>query len=71
MSKNKDKNLYDLSEHMMAMASSSNMLVFYQFECPHCKTLNVYSKENKKEVVLCSNKGCRRIIIIKNFNDVA
>lgn len=68
--KNKNNEI-NLDEKMSTIASSSKMLLFFQFRCPHCETINVFSKENRKEVVLCSKSGCRKMIIIKNFKDVA
>ena len=52
-------------------ASSSKMLLFFNFECPHCGTLNVYAKSIKKEVIICSHRGCKKMIIINNFQDIA
>jgi transcription elongation factor Elf1 len=53
------------------IAQSDRILLFYSFECPYCEVVNVSSKEFKKEVVLCSNSGCKRIIVIDNFKDIA
>jgi hypothetical protein len=53
------------------LAQSDKILLFYSFKCPYCNEVNVSSKEYKKEVVLCSNSGCRRIVIIDNFKDIA
>ena len=52
-------------------AQSDRILLFYSFQCPYCAEINVSSKEYKKEVVLCSNKGCRKVIIIENYKDIA
>ncbi len=61
----------DIETQMRAEASSSKMLLFYSFYCPHCDEINVYAKDFKKEVVLCSNTGCKKMIIINNFKDIA
>ncbi|MBT4793466.1 MAG: hypothetical protein HON90_17975 [Halobacteriovoraceae bacterium] len=67
----KKNNDIDLDHSMRTQASSSKMLLFYQFHCPHCHKLNVYSKEYKQEVVLCSNTGCKKMIIIDNYKEIA
>ncbi len=69
--KNEKNNQLDLDQGMRTQASSSKMLLFYEFPCPHCKTMNVYAKNYKKEVVLCSNSGCKKMIIIDNFKEIA
>lgn len=61
----------DLDLSMRTKASSSKMLLFYQFLCPHCNTINVCAKNYKKEVVLCSESGCKKMIIIDNYKDIA
>lgn len=71
MNKKNLENKTNLEEKMKTKASSGKMLLFYQFECPHCKTMNVCSKDYKMEISLCSNTGCRKIIIIENFKDIA
>lgn len=66
-----ENNEIDLDLSMRTKARSSKMLLFYEFPCPHCGSLNVYAKNYKKEVVLCSHTGCRRMIIIDNFKEIA
>ena len=70
MDKNK-KHLLDLESKMKTKASSGKLLLFFEFICPHCGTVNVFSKEYKREIVLCSHRGCRRVIIIENYKDIA
>lgn len=67
-SKNKE---FNLEESLSVNASSSSILLYYTFSCPHCHNLNVNAKAFKSKVVLCSESGCRKMIIIKNFQDVA
>ena len=54
-----------------AKAESDKILLFYSFRCPYCNEVNVSAKEYKREVVLCSHSGCRRVIVIENFKDIA
>ena len=56
---------------MKATAKTGKMLLFYQFVCPHCKTLNVCAKNYKAAITLCTHSGCRKIVIIDNFKDIA
>lgn len=68
---NKTMSNIDLDSKLRTKASSSRMLLFYQFQCPHCRQLNVYAKNYKREIVLCSSTGCKKMIIIDNFKDIA
>jgi transcription elongation factor Elf1 len=61
----------ELDLSMRTIAKSSQMLLFYQFSCPHCGTVNVYAKNYKKEIVLCSETGCKKMIIIDNYKEIA
>ena len=69
--KNKKNNEINLEKSMSTNAESSKMLLFYQFQCPHCDQMNVLSKEYRQNVVLCSSTGCRKMIIIDNIKDIA
>ena len=60
-----------IEEDMKVEAKTGEMLLFYQFNCPHCGNLNVSAKNYKKEITLCSHTGCRKIIIIANYQDIA
>lgn len=69
--KKKTNSDINLDFQLRTKASSSRMLLFYQFQCPHCSQLNVYAKNYKREIVLCSSTGCKKMIIIDNFKDIA
>ncbi|MAZ48233.1 MAG: hypothetical protein CME65_06700 [Halobacteriovoraceae bacterium] len=58
------ENIYEV------VARTSPLLLFYEFNCPHCSGLNVVSKDFKREVSRCSNSSCRRIIIITNIDQI-
>ena len=61
----------NIKESNRTVAHSDKILLFYQFECPHCENLNISSKDYKQEVVLCSNTACRKVIVIENIKDIA
>lgn len=71
MSKKKTNNIDHLEEQMKTKAETGKMLLFYQFICPHCQTQNVSSKDYAQKFTLCSNPGCRKMIIIENYKDIA
>lgn len=66
---NKTNNLLKFS--MKTLATSEKQLLFFQCTCPHCEHHNVMAKANKQEVILCSNRGCRKIIILDNYKEIA
>lgn len=57
-------------EQFEVEAISNPILLFYQFRCPHCGVLNVTAKDYKSRVTRCSHGGCRKIIVIKNFDEI-
>jgi transcription elongation factor Elf1 len=63
MKKNTNKN--DLC--LQALVETESILLFYQFTCPYCSVQNILSKTQKQKVVLCSQSGCRKIIILDNI----
>jgi hypothetical protein len=68
----KNTNKKNLCLH--AQVETESILLFYQFTCPYCLVQNVLSKEQKQKVILCSQSGCRKIIILDNIeiiNEVA
>tara|TARA_Y100000780_G_scaffold232581_1_gene267319 strand:+ start:12270 stop:12515 length:246 start_codon:yes stop_codon:yes gene_type:complete len=71
MSKKNKNDLGSLEQRMQATAKSAPMLIFMEFECPFCEELNVMAKSLSSEYVLCSNSSCRRVIQIKNHDEVA
>lgn len=71
MSKKNKNDLDSLEQRMQATAKSAPMLLFMEFKCPFCDELNVMAKALSSEYVLCSNSSCRRVIQIKNHEDVA
>ena len=64
------KDQYCLEGQMKVIAKTSPMLLYYEFNCPHCGVINVISKTHKTQVVLCSDKGCHKMIIIDNYRDI-
>lgn len=58
-------------EHTFETEARTNpLLLFYEFNCPHCESLNVISKDFKRQISRCSNSSCRRIIIITNIDQI-
>jgi hypothetical protein len=66
-----DKNILDIETKMKVKAHTAERLLFYQYSCPFCETLNVRSKDQKDEFVLCSYRGCRRMLRLVNIKEVA
>lgn len=61
----------NVEETNRALAHSDSILLFYEYVCPHCNTLNTTAKAYKQPVVLCSNTACRKVIVIENIQDIA
>jgi transcription elongation factor Elf1 len=53
------------------MAHSEPHLLFFQFECPHCQHLNIMAKIYVRETLICSHTGCRKIITLTNYKEIA
>lgn len=70
MNKHSDE-IININEKMKVEAKSAERLLFYQYRCPFCDSLNVRSKDQQDEFVLCSNRGCRRMLRLINIKDVA
>lgn len=70
MSANKNKTNLELWGKKVRAITDKHLL-FFQFECPHCKCFNVTGKTNVQEYLICSNSSCKRIIILENYKDIA
>ena len=56
---------------MRVKVQTSKNLIFFTFHCPHCGVENTLAKEFKAESLLCSRLGCRKMIIIGNYEMIA
>jgi transcription elongation factor Elf1 len=63
--------IININEKMKVKAQTAERLLFYQYKCPFCDSLNVRSKDQKDEFVLCSDRGCRKMLRLMNIKDVA
>ena len=64
------KNTDSICSTMKAIVHTDRLLLFFQFDCPHCGGSNVISKAYKTEVVLCSNSSCHMMVIIDNYEEI-
>jgi transcription elongation factor Elf1 len=46
------------------LVKSDPRFLFLTFECPHCGKVNVLNKKHSNKEVICSNSGCRRVIVL-------
>lgn len=70
MNKHSDE-IININEKMKVKAQTADRLLFYQYRCPFCDMLNVRSKDQRDEFVLCSDRGCRRMLRLMNIKEVA
>ena len=44
---------------------NENNYLFLIFECPYCEKQNVLNKSYVSVEVVCSNRGCRRVLLLE------
>lgn len=52
-----------MSKQSIKVTSNKNFL-FLTFNCPYCEKQNVLNKSYISVEVVCSNLGCRRVLIL-------
>lgn len=51
-------------KNQIKVINEANYL-FLTFECPFCEKQNVLNKHYTSTEVICSNSGCRKVILLK------
>lgn len=58
-----------MSTNKPVQIHSDQAFLFFTFVCPHCQKNNVLDKNIQTQSVLCSDRGCRRIIFLGDISE--